>query len=230
MERERLQEWLESPGLGTTVVTEKATGAKLVEIGVASAEDISAAATSARIAQKAWAKLPGPKRGDVLREVSRLLLANSKEIADPLIRETGSIRAKAQWEVETTAREFLEAAALGSQPQGILTASLEAGRQSLARRILVGVIGIITPWNSPRAAPRGRNATVAAAAGTPGAGLPHGAPTAMPKVAVTATSRPPIITINGDNPATVAIGSTYADLGARITAPAADGTLGLSTL
>ncbi len=47
------------------------------------------------------------------------------------------------------AREFLEAAALGSQPQGILTADLEAGRQSIARRIPVGVIGIITPWNSP---------------------------------------------------------------------------------
>jgi hypothetical protein len=30
-----------------------------------------------------------------------------------------------------------------------LTADLEAGRQSIARRIPVGVIGIITPWNSP---------------------------------------------------------------------------------
>src|SRR5260370_33088377 len=45
--------------------------------------------------------------------------------------------------------EFWEAAALGSQPQGILTADLEPGRQSIARRIPVGVIGIITPWNSP---------------------------------------------------------------------------------
>ena len=128
---------------------EKATGAKLGEIGIASAEDVSAAAATAREAQKDWARLPGPKRGDVLREFSRLLLAHADEIADQLVRETGSIRPKAQWEVQITAREFLEAAALGSQPQGVLTASLEAERQSIARRIPVGVVGIITPWNSP---------------------------------------------------------------------------------
>jgi hypothetical protein len=61
------------------------------------------------------------------------LLAYSKEIADQLVRETGSIRAKAQWEVQISAREFLEAASLGSEPQGILTASLEPGRQSIAK-------------------------------------------------------------------------------------------------
>src|SRR3981081_612841 len=122
----------EKPGLGTAVVIEKATGAKLGEIGIASDADgdAGAAPAAARGAQKQWARLTGPRRGDVLREVSRLLLANSKEIADQLIRETGSIRAKAQWEVQVTAREFLEAAELGSQPRGVLTATLEDGQQS----------------------------------------------------------------------------------------------------
>src|SRR3981081_784240 len=137
------------PGLGTADVIEKATGTKLGGIGIAAAEEGAAAAAAARGAQKQWARLTGPRRGDVLREVSRLLLANSKEIADQLIRETGAIRAKAQWEGQVTAREFLEAAELGSQPQGVLTANLEVGQQSLARRIPLGVIGIITPWNSP---------------------------------------------------------------------------------
>jgi benzaldehyde dehydrogenase (NAD) len=137
------------PGLGTADVIEKATGAKLGETGIASAEDVSAAAAAARGAQKQWARLTGPRRGDVLREVSRLLRAHSGEIADQIVRETGSIRAKAQWEVQITAREFLEAASLGSQPRGVLTATLEDGQQSLARRIPLGVIGIITPWNSP---------------------------------------------------------------------------------
>jgi benzaldehyde dehydrogenase (NAD) len=137
------------PHLGTADVTEKATGAKLGNIGIASAEDVTTAAVSAREAQKEWAKLSGPARGDVLREASRLMLVHSQEIADQLVRETGSIRAKAQWEVQISAREFLEASALGSQPQGVLTATLEAGQQSIARRIPVGVVGIITPWNSP---------------------------------------------------------------------------------
>jgi benzaldehyde dehydrogenase (NAD) len=88
------------PGLGTEDVIEKATGAKLGTIGIASPEDLSPAATTARDAQKKWAKVAGPKRGDVLREFSRLLLVHSEEIANQLIRETGAIRAKAQWEVQ----------------------------------------------------------------------------------------------------------------------------------
>lgn len=64
-------------GSGTAEVIEKATGATLGQIGIASAEDISAAAASAREAQKEWAKVPGPRRGDVLREFSRLLLERS---------------------------------------------------------------------------------------------------------------------------------------------------------
>src|ERR1700730_5578097 len=137
------------PGLGTADVIEKATGAKLGEIGVASAADVSAAAAPGRQGQEEWAKLPGPKRGDVLREFSRLLLVHAGEIADQLVRETGSIRAKAQWEIDMTVRAFQEAAALATQPQGLLTGTFEAGRQSIARRIPVGVIGIITPWTSP---------------------------------------------------------------------------------
>jgi benzaldehyde dehydrogenase (NAD) len=138
-----------TPGLGVADVTEKATGAALAGIGVASAVDVAAAASAARQAQKAWAALSGPQRGDILRDASRLLLEHADEVAEQLVRETGSIRAKAQWEVHITAREFLEAAAIASQPIGVMTATLEPGVQSMARRIPLGVIGIITPWNSP---------------------------------------------------------------------------------
>ena len=43
-----------------------------------------------------------------------------------------------------------------------------------------------------------------------------------------AVSSPPIISINGANPASITIGNTYADLGARIAAPQADLNLGLT--
>ncbi|NPT56505.1 benzaldehyde dehydrogenase [Paraburkholderia elongata] len=138
-----------NPGLGAENVIEKATGAKLGEIGIASPKDVSVAAAIAREAQKDWAKNPGPLRGDVLREFSRLVMMHADELADQIVRETGSIRAKALWEVQMSAREVLEAAALGSQPAGVLTSTAEAGRQSIARRIPIGVIGVITPWNSP---------------------------------------------------------------------------------
>lgn len=74
------------PDLGTTDVTEKATGAKLEETGIASAEDVSAAAAAAREAQKEWAKLPGPKRG------GRLPISSSKRRAQFGRRRSGRSR------------------------------------------------------------------------------------------------------------------------------------------
>jgi surface protein with Ig-like domain len=41
---------------------------------------------------------------------------------------------------------------------------------------------------------------------------------------------PPIIAINGDNPANISLSATYADLGATITGPTEDLNLGLTTL
>ena len=44
-----------------------------------------------------------------------------------------------------------------------------------------------------------------------------------------ATDTPPVIQIDGDNPAIVRIGETYNDLGATITGPQADLNLGVTT-
>jgi hypothetical protein len=44
-----------------------------------------------------------------------------------------------------------------------------------------------------------------------------------------ATDTPPVIQINGDNPAIVQVGATYNDLGATITGPTADLNLGITT-
>jgi hypothetical protein len=44
-----------------------------------------------------------------------------------------------------------------------------------------------------------------------------------------ATDTPPVIAINGDNPAIVQVGATYSDLGATITGPQADLNLGIKT-
>lgn len=136
-------------GAGTMPVTEKATGEEMSSIGCASAADVSAAAAIAADAQRAWAATPGPQRGDVLREAARLLQVHADEIARQIVRETGSIRPKGQLEVKLAIREILEGAALASQPTGVITTSDMKGRHSVARRIPLGVVGVITPWNSP---------------------------------------------------------------------------------
>ena len=137
------------PALGGNIaVTDKASGELLFESGVANADDVAAAAKSARLAQAGWAMTPGPLRADVLRKFASLVEANAEEITTWIVRETGSIPPKAQFEIATTVREAVEAAALAGMPVGQILAST-AGRPSYARRIPIGVVGVITPWNSP---------------------------------------------------------------------------------
>src|SRR6266403_4868057 len=140
--------WRSGEG-GALTVTDKSTGERLGEIGRASAKDVASAALIARESQRAWAALPGPHRGDIVRKASQLVLEYADEIAAQIVRETGSIRAKGRAEAALTAREILEAASLASQPTGFISASESPARHSIARRIPVGVVGVITPWNSP---------------------------------------------------------------------------------
>ena len=56
-----------------------------------------------------------------------------------------------------------------------------------------------------------------------------GSSDSAPSSAGEATDTPPVIQINGDNPAVIQVGASYADLGATITGPAADLNLGVKT-
>ena len=140
--------WRSAEG-GALAVADKSTGERLGEIGRASVKDVASAALIAHESQRAWAALPGPHRGDIVRKASQLVLEYADEIAAQIVRETGSIRPKGRAETALTAREILEAATLASQPTGFITASESPSRRSIARRIPVGVVGVITPWNSP---------------------------------------------------------------------------------
>lgn len=133
---------------GDVDVTDKATGEVLFTAGLASAEDVDAAVATAQEAQKAWAAKSPVERGDVLREFARLCGEHLDEISGWIIRETGSIPPKAPFEVMTSARDALASAALTEQPQGYLL-STSLPRESRARRVPLGVVAVITPWNSP---------------------------------------------------------------------------------
>jgi len=106
---------------GTLAVTDKSSGEPLGEIGRASGKDVANAAVAAREAQRAWAAVPGPHRGDIVRKASQLVLEHAEEIAAQIVRETGSILPKGRAEAALTAREILEAAALASQPTGFIS-------------------------------------------------------------------------------------------------------------
>src|ERR1700689_3955500 len=141
--------WTESRG-GVVESTEPATGDVLARVGLANAADIAAAAAAARRAQPDWAAQPGPQRAALIRRAARVLEDNRAEFERWLVREGGAIPGKAAFEVELVLGELWEAAALPTQPWGHLLPTSEAGRQSIARRVPLGVVGVISPWNFPQ--------------------------------------------------------------------------------
>ena len=135
---------------GTTTTIEPATGAALGEIGLADAQDVSDAVDRATAAQPAWAALPGGERAAVLRRTAGLLGDHRAEFEEWLIREGGGVPGKAAFEVDLVLGELWEASALPTQPHGHLLPTSEAGRESIARRVPIGVVGVISPWNFPQ--------------------------------------------------------------------------------
>jgi benzaldehyde dehydrogenase (NAD) len=138
-----------SPRGGVLESVEPATGEVLATVGLANGDDIAAAAVTAKRAQPEWAAQPGPQRAALIRRAARLLEDNRAEVEGWLVREGGAIPGKAAFEVELVLGELWEAAALPTQPWGQLLPTSEAGRQSIAKRVPLGVVGVISPWNFP---------------------------------------------------------------------------------
>jgi benzaldehyde dehydrogenase (NAD) len=133
---------------GTVEVHEPATGDLIAPSGLAGAADVVRAVASAVERQRGWAALPAPERGEVLRRAADLLVAHRDEFIELGMRECGAIAGKAENEVNGTRGELLEAAAMGTAPYGEMLPS-PTGKLSFARRVPVGVVAVITPWNFP---------------------------------------------------------------------------------
>src|SRR5690348_679746 len=139
--------WVDGSGEPYPVVS-PATGEQLATMGAATQADVHKAATVAADAQRDWAAVPYTERAAVLRRAGDLWHANAEEITGWLMRETGAIGPFGGFQIMTSAEECYEAAALASAPYGEL---LRSGlpRLSMARRVPVGVVGVIAPFNVP---------------------------------------------------------------------------------
>lgn len=140
--------WKRSHG-GVAPVTEPATGGTLASTGIASAEDVHAAARAAAEAQPAWAETPFDQRAGILRKAAELLQTHADEFHLWNIRECGSIRPKSEWELHATHEQLQMAAAMPMQANGLLFPSSMPGRTNMWRRVPIGTVGVIAPWNFP---------------------------------------------------------------------------------
>jgi acyl-CoA reductase-like NAD-dependent aldehyde dehydrogenase len=124
--------------------------------------DVEAAAQAAHAAFTGWAQRPGAERAAILDAAARLAHQRAEELARATSRETGKARAEAK-RVATTLRYVAADAWL---PRGEVYAQSATTGQVYTLRRLLGVVGLITPWNFPVAIPAWKAAPALAAGNT----------------------------------------------------------------
>lgn len=129
-------------------IVEPATGQVLARAGRALPADVKSAAEAAAAAQAAWAAKPPREKAAVFHKAAALLQQHVDELALWITRETGAILPKGQHEVREAIAFCEHAASMPMQPQGQVLPSVP-GRTSLARRVPMGVVGVISPFNFP---------------------------------------------------------------------------------
>jgi benzaldehyde dehydrogenase (NAD) len=134
---------------GTLDVRDKASGEIFASSGQAGPADVGQAVAAARSAQPVWAERTYAERAAILRAAAAVLEHEAAEFRELIMRETGCIGGKADYEIGAAASELIEAAGLASRATGEVLPTGHAGRFSLSMRIPVGLIGVITPWNFP---------------------------------------------------------------------------------
>jgi benzaldehyde dehydrogenase (NAD) len=138
------------PGTGSPIQdVEPATGRHIVTVSGSTADDVARAAAAAKAAQPAWAETSYQDRARILRKAADIYEANRDEFGTWTMRETGASHSKMHHESNFALGEILSASTLPWQPYGSLVPTVVKGRLSMIRRIPVGVVGAITPWNSP---------------------------------------------------------------------------------
>jgi aldehyde dehydrogenase (NAD+) len=115
--------------------------------------DVDAAARAAKDAYPAWRRLPAPARGAIISRAAAILEQRKEEIARQMTAEMGKVLVEARGDVQEAIDMGHYIAAFGRLPNGSLVPSERADVFCAAKRVPIGVVGMITPWNFPIAIP-----------------------------------------------------------------------------
>jgi succinate-semialdehyde dehydrogenase/glutarate-semialdehyde dehydrogenase len=137
-----------------------ATGELVGAVPITAPEDVQGVVDHVAAVQPAWARLSLEERGAVLKRVAQVVLEESDEIRDLIVREQGKPRNEAfSMEILPTvdALGWIAQAGpeiLADEKVPMPQAFLKTKRSTFVYEPL-GVIGIISPWNYPWSIPLG---------------------------------------------------------------------------
>lgn len=134
------------PAAATLGVVNPATEEVFARAPVATREQLDEAVAAARAAQPGWAARPWLERQAALGALAKLHMEHQEQLAQLLTREQGRPLPRARSEIAAAAYWYAEYAKMAIAPD-----VLQDTPNTLVevRRVPIGVVGAIVPWNFP---------------------------------------------------------------------------------
>src|ERR1700742_637790 len=139
------------PDGGVIEVFDPADGSVLANVGSASDAQVHESLLAARGAQRDWARTPSVVRGQCLRSMADVILANQDRLAALIVSEVGKPIAQAASEVEFAAAFLSYNAEWDRRLEGEILPGDVPGESIHLSHAPVGVVAAICPWNFPLA-------------------------------------------------------------------------------
>ncbi|WP_181348107.1 alpha-ketoglutaric semialdehyde dehydrogenase GucD [Thalassobacillus sp. CUG 92003] len=144
-------------GSSSNEVTESNNPAKPDEIvgkvQASTKNDLDEAVEAAKAGQKKWSKMTGAERGNYLFKAADILEQHIEEVALSMTKEMGKTFPEAKGETARGVAILRYYAGEGMRPEGDVIPSTDSSALMFSKRVPLGVVGVITPWNFPVAIP-----------------------------------------------------------------------------
>ncbi len=136
-------------GDGDLVARTPVTGGELGRVRSHSAADVADTVAAAQEAFHAWRTVPGPVRGQLVRELGELLREHKDDLGALVSIEAGKIRSEGLGEVQEMIDICDLAVGLSRQLFGLTIASERPGHRMMEQWHPLGVVGVISAFNFP---------------------------------------------------------------------------------
>jgi aldehyde dehydrogenase (NAD+) len=136
-------------GDGGLIARSPITGGELARVPAHSVEDVRAIVASAQDAFATWRTVPGPVRGQLVRELGELLRTHKADLGALVSIEAGKIRSEGLGEVQEMIDICDLAVGLSRQLFGLTIASERPGHRMMEQWHPLGVVGVISAFNFP---------------------------------------------------------------------------------
>ncbi len=146
-------EWKESTSGKLIDSINPATREVVGSVQSSTVEELNEAITSANSAKKIWERTGQFQRGQILYKVAEQLEKNLHDIAKTLTEEMGKTLPEAIGETQRGIAILKYYGAEGSRKEGDLIPASDNKALMFTKKVPLGVVGVITPWNFPVAIP-----------------------------------------------------------------------------